>query len=666
MRVPAVFAVAIAAALGVVVPAPRVEARREDVVEQSFLDRLNMFRAQSGLAPVAPSAGGTYGAEAHSCWMLSNGLAHDETPGSPGYTPEGDAAGNSSHVAVSTEYGRPDAEFADDLIGGPFHAVGLLHPGLRSVSAGRCDTANTLGSQPWRSAMTVDVRSGLSSGTWTSKPITFPGDGAITPLSSFDRESPDPRDSCGWSGAAVGLPLVAMFARAPGVASASLAGPGGPIEVCVLTEANTTGLAQSILRSHRAVVVVPRQRLADGTHSVSVVAGTQRATWTFAVDTEYELQPVTAITSEPVGFTPIDPVRLADSRKDLGVVRLRGGVAQRLQVGGRLGVPGGATAVAVNLTATESPADGFLTAYPCGAVPTVSALNWTAGMTRPNSQIIPLDATGGMCLYSNVDTDIVVDATGYFSPDSPGRFTPIEPFRAADSRIGEGIPDRIEGGSTVEVQIGGLRGVPVDAAAAVVNLTVVSPSGFGFATAFPCGTTTPPTSTLNFVAGDVRPNNAIVRLGTGGRLCVFSTTSTDLLVDVTGWIGASGLRYQPLVPLRILDTRDPHPLLSAFRVGRSVPGQGTVRRHVAGRRGIPAEAGAVTLNVTAVGHTASGFVTVWPSGSTRPTVSTVNYRPKVVEPNGVHVGVRNGAFDLFSLFGGHLVVDITGVWVAAP
>lgn len=646
--------------------APPALAQRDDVVDQSFVERLNMFRAQSGLAAVARNANGTFGAEAHSCWMLDNGLAHDETPGSPGYTPEGDAAGNNSHVAVSSEYLRPDTEYVDDLIGGPFHAVGLLHPGLRSVSVGRCDKPIPTGSFPWRSSVTVDVRSGLNSGTWTSKPITFPGDGAITPLSGFDRESPDPRDSCGWSGLTVGLPVFAMLPRAPTGASATMAGPSGPIEVCVLTESNTAGLAQSILRTHRAVVVVPRQPLASGLHSVSVTAGTQRVEWSFAVDPDYDLLPTTAVTSDPVGFTAIDPVRLADSRKSLGVTRLRGAVPQRLQVAGEPGVPVGATAVAVNLTVTESPAAGFLTAYPCGAVPTVSALNWTAGMTRPNSQIIPLDATGGMCVYSNVDAHVVVDATGYFSRSSAGRLTPIEPYRAADSRIGDGIPTRVGGGATVEVQIGGRRGVPLDAEAAVVNLTVVSPGGGGYATAYPCGTPRPPTSTLNFVTGDVRPNNAIVRLGVGGRLCVYSTTATDLLVDVTGWIGPQGLSYQPLVPLRLLDTRDRHPLLSGFRVERSVPGQGAVHRHVAGRRGVPANAGAVSLNVTAVGHTASGFVTVWPSQSSRPTVSTVNYQPKVVEPNGVHVGLHNGAFDLFTLFGGHLVVDITGVWVPVP
>lgn len=664
VRVPAVLAVVLAGVLAVLVPSAM--AQREDVVELSFVDRLNFFRAQSGLGPVAENVGATAGAEAHSCWMLINGLAHDETPGSPGYTPEGDATGNSSHVAISTEYLRPDADFADDLIRGPFHAVGLMHPGLRSVTVGRCDVPQPSGTLPWRSAITVDVRSGLNASTWTAKPVTFPGNGSITPLTGFDRESPDPRESCGWSGLAVGLPVFAMLPRSPGPASATLEGPSGQLEVCVLTEANTTGLAQTILRAHRAVVVVPRQPLVAGSHSVRVSAGAQQAAWTFSVDPDYELLPTTSVTSDPVGFTPIDPERLADSRETFGLSQLRGGVPQRLQVAGAFGIPTNATAVAVNLTVTGSGSAGFLTAYSCGAVPTVSALNWEPGMTRPNSQIIPLDAGGGMCVYANVDTHVVVDATGFFSADSPGRFTPIRPFRAADSRIGDGIPGRVDGGATVEVQIAGRDGVPADATSAVVNLTVVSPSGAGYATAFPCGTVRPRTSTLNFVAGDVRPNNAMVRLGRDGRLCVFSTTSTDLLVDVAGWIGAQGLRYQPLVPLRLLDTRDRHPLLSAFQVERSVPGLGEVRRHVAGRRGIPANAGAVTLNVTAVGHTASGFVTVWPSGGTRPTVSSINYSPKVIEPNGVHVGLGGGAFALYTLFGGHLVVDITGVWVPVP
>lgn len=657
--------VIVAAPIVLASPSPSVHAAREDILTLSFLDRLNFFRAQSGLPPVTQDARASSGAEAHSCWMLRNGLAHDEIPGTPGYTPEGDATGNKSHVAVNREYLRPDSDFADELVGGPYHGVGLLHPGLRSVGVGRCDTATPLGSVPWLSAMTVDNRSGLAT-TWTSTPITFPGDGAVTPLAFFTGESPDPRDPCGWSGLQVGLPLFAMLPRSPLNATAVLNGPTGALEVCVLSEANTTGLAQTILRSHRAVVVVPRQPLQPGRYSASVAAGGRPVNWTFDVDPGEVLLPTTSVTSGPVGFTPIDPVRLADSRDGVGVVPLRGGVAQRLQVAGSSGVPSDATAAALNLTVTGSRTAGFLTAYPCGPVPTSSALNWSAGMTRPNSQIVPLDATGGMCLYSNVDTQVVVDATGYFSARSPGRFTPIQPFRAADSRIADGLPGRVVGGTTVEVQITGRGGVPVDATGAVVNLTVVSPTGPGFATAFPCGGARPPTSTLNFVAGDIRPNNAMVRLGTGGRLCVFSTTTTELLVDVMGWIGTQGFAYQPLTPMRVLDTRERHPLLSAFRVGRSVPGVGVVQRHVVGRRGIPAQAGAVSLNVTAVDHTASGFVAVWPFGATRPTVSAVNYRPGVVEPNGVQVGVNDGAFSLYTLFGGHLVVDILGVWVPSP
>jgi len=81
-------------------------------------------------------------------------------------------------------------------------------------------------------------------------------------------------------------------------------------------------------------------------------------------------------------------------------------------------------------------------------------------------------------------------------------------------------------------------GVPSTAKAVAVNLIVVYPTAEGFLTAYPAGTALPHASTINFRAGIVRANNAILTLGTSGRVWVFCgipSGSTNFVLDVSGY-----------------------------------------------------------------------------------------------------------------------------------
>ena len=66
-------------------------------------------------------------------------------------------------------------------------------------------------------------------------------------------------------------------------------------------------------------------------------------------------------------------------------------------------------------------------------------------------------------------------------------------------------------------------------------MTAVMPSGAGFVTVFACGQDQPNASSLNFSAGEVIPNSVLASIGTGGRVCFYSSVETDLLVDVSGY-----------------------------------------------------------------------------------------------------------------------------------
>jgi glucose/arabinose dehydrogenase len=111
-------------------------------------------------------------------------------------------------------------------------------------------------------------------------------------------------------------------------------------------------------------------------------------------------------------------------------------------------------------------------------------------------------------------------------------------------------------GGTLELQVTGVGGVPVDASAVALNVTVVNARAAGFATVFPCGLPRPEASNVNFAAGQTIANVVIARPGSGGRVCVFSDATVDVLADVAGFFPAGSDFVPRSNPVRILDTRN--------------------------------------------------------------------------------------------------------------
>jgi hypothetical protein len=68
----------------------------------------------------------------------------------------------------------------------------------------------------------------------------------------------------------------------------------------------------------------------------------------------------------------------------------------------------------------------------------------------------------------------------------------------------------------------------------VVYVTVVSPLTGGFVTVFPCDQSRPVASNLNFPAGRTIPNAVVTKLSAGGVVCLYTSATTHLLVDVAG------------------------------------------------------------------------------------------------------------------------------------
>ncbi|MEO7398381.1 MAG: hypothetical protein ABIW84_07445, partial [Ilumatobacteraceae bacterium] len=124
--------------------------------------------------------------------------------------------------------------------------------------------------------------------------------------------------------------------------------------------------------------------------------------------------------------------------------------------------------------------------------------------------------------------------------------------------------------------------------------------------------------------------------------------------------GASA--FVSVTPTRLADTRP------EFGVGGFTPlGGNTIRVQIAGRGGVPTDATAAVLNVTAVNTIAGGYVTVFPAGTTRPEASNLNIeRAGQIIPNLVTVrlgsGTAAGAVDIFTQYPCDLVVDVNGAY----
>jgi hypothetical protein len=207
--------------------------------------------------------------------------------------------------------------------------------------------------------------------------------------------------------------------------------------------------------------------------------------------------------------------------------------------------PVGVGAVAISLTATGAAGPGFLSAAAaCGAEVASSNVNYGGGDTIPNLVIVEPDEQGRICVFTLSETDIVVDVLGVFDTDAA--VDADVPVRVHDSRT-RGV--RWPAGAVYELQLDG--GAP---SAAVLNVTAVDASRPGFLSVFPCDRPAADTSLLNMPDPDAVSNAAIVAPDASNRVCVLTSTETDLVVDLMGTFGAG---FVGGAPARLVDTRVP-------------------------------------------------------------------------------------------------------------
>jgi hypothetical protein len=293
----------------------------------------------------------------------------------------------------------------------------------------------------------------------------------------------------------------------------------------------------------------------------------------------------------------------------------------------------------------------------------VATLNSLDGRIKADAAIVPAGDSGAVSIYVTNTTNVILDINGYFAPASGSTlaFYPLPPCRVADTRHSTyppGLgPPYLTGGHERAFPILNATScnIPSSGAAAYsLNFSVVPHGPLGYMTVWPTGQSRPLVSTLNDIPAQIIANAAIVPAGSSGEVSVFPSSDTDLIIDINGYFappGTGGLSLYAVAPCRVIDTRQIGPPFS----GTLSPPVDVVGSFC----GPPATAQAYVFNATVVPTGGLGYLTLWPDGTNRPTVSTLNALDGSITNNMAIVPSTNGKVDAYASGITQLILDIS-------
>jgi hypothetical protein len=205
--------------------------------------------------------------------------------------------------------------------------------------------------------------------------------------------------------------------------------------------------------------------------------------------------------------------------------------------------------------------------------------------------------------------------------------------------------------------------VPADATAVILNLTAIGPTSATYVTAQPAGAPPATVSNLNASKSQTIANLVVVPVGAGGAVSFYNAVGdTHLAIDVLGYFRAdTGAGYVALdPPTRQLDTRTG----TGLRNG-SIGGGDTYNLRTARINGVPADAAAVMLSVAVVAPSNHTYLTVYPSGSTRPNASNLNVTKGKILANAALARLDStGRVAFFNAVGNaHVISDLAGYFI---
>ncbi|HEV2638438.1 MAG TPA: LamG-like jellyroll fold domain-containing protein [Actinocrinis sp.] len=259
------------------------------------------------------------------------------------------------------------------------------------------------------------------------------------------------------------------------------------------------------------------------------------------------------------------------------------------------------------------------------------------------------------------------------------------PTRILDTRSGLGMTGGVAGAvpanSALPVQIAGVAGMPSSHITAVeVELTVTSPTQDGYVAAYADTAQQPMASGTNFSPTNTVTGTEIVPVGTDGKIDLFNSSfgTVQLILDVTGYYSsdptATGRQtYHPLsTSARVLDSRS-----DIGGLNGNMAADSTFTLQVTGSNGVPSNATAVAINITAINGTGSGFLAAYSAALTSvPTMTTLTYNGSAgvaslagdvaIDPaNGsitiANQGAAGGTTGVIGDITGYFTTDTTGL-----
>jgi hypothetical protein len=217
-------------------------------------------------------------------------------------------------------------------------------------------------------------------------------------------------------------------------------------------------------------------------------------------------------------------------------------------------------------------------------------------------------------------SNTVTPTAGQAQEPVSSRYAATAPQRILDTRKGTGAPlAKVSAGQAVTVA---LPGLPADVTAVTLNITVTNATSTSYLAAYPAGTTRPnPYSNINVTVGQTVANLAVVRVGAGGKVSIYNSAGTvDIIADLIGHYSPTATSgHSATTPVRVLDTR--------YGVGAARAKVGAGKAVTITLPGLPTNATAATLNITATNASTSTYLAAYPAGTTRPNpFSNVNLR----------------------------------------
>jgi hypothetical protein len=358
-------------------------------------------------------------------------------------------------------------------------------------------------------------------------------------------------------------------------------------------------------------------------------------------------------------------------------------------------------AVILNVTAIQETTNSYVTVYPTGStIPEASNLNTHTDTTTANLVTVPLGSNGQISIYNfSGSTDLVVDAEGYYiaaqsgKPPAGSEYVPLSPTRIVDTRCSaspqpswcppEHLPatnsslKAILPNEVLNFTVAGIADVPLSSLAAELNVTAIPGKTGGYLTVYPTGTSRPLASNVNFSSGGIVANQTVAQIGSSGMVSVYNSSSSpvELVVDLEGYFATnSGDILTSSSPSRILDTRCSAVPEPSYCVSENLPVSNSsipsasppysLVVQVAGDGSIPLTGvAAVVANVTVVGASSGGYLSIYPDGETRPSISNLNFTTGETTSNMAVITVAaDGKIDVYSSAKGaiNIVIDVLG------